>query len=185
MALRFVARDEFAITHESEGGGLNIAKTALPTATLSKGTPARERPSDYDVAAVRDEIRAKITRVLGHEIERATLHDWYLAAALTLRERIAARWLPGARETRIQGKKRVYYLSLEFLIGRLFTDALSNLQLIETYVRALRDLGVDFGDVKDIEPDAALGNGGLGRLAACFMESMASLAIPAIGYGIR
>jgi starch phosphorylase len=159
---------------------LNIAKTALP-----RSAPARERPSDYDVAAIRDEIRAKVLRVLGHEIERASLHDWYLAAALTLRERIAARWLPGARETRNEGRKRVYYLSLEFLIGRLFTDALSNLQLMEAFERALRDLGVDFGDVKDIEPDAALGNGGLGRLAACFMESMASLAIPAIGYGIR
>jgi starch phosphorylase len=159
---------------------LNSAKTAL-----HRTAPAADRPSDYDVAAIRDEIRAKVTRVLGHEIERASLHDWYLAAALTLRERIAARWLPGVRETRNEGKKRVYYLSLEFLIGRLFTDALSNLQLMETFERALRDLGVDFGDVKEIEPDAALGNGGLGRLAACFMESMASLAIPAIGYGIR
>ena len=83
------------------------------------------------------------------------------------------------------GGKRVYYLSLEFLIGRLFTDALNNLQLMEAFERALRDLGVDFGDLQEIEPDAALGNGGLGRLAACFMESMASLAIPAIGYGIR
>jgi starch phosphorylase len=173
-------RDELNNRHQSEGGGLNIAKTALP-----RSAPARERPSDYDVAAIRDEIRAKVLRVLGHEIERASLHDWYLAAALTLRERIAARWLPGVRETRNEGRKRVYYLSLEFLIGRLFTDALSNLQLMEAFERALRDLGVDFGDVKDIEPDAALGNGGLGRLAACFMESMASLAIPAIGYGIR
>ncbi|CAM5514798.1 Alpha-1,4 glucan phosphorylase OS=Afipia felis OX=1035 GN=malP PE=3 SV=1 [Afipia felis] len=163
---------------------MNIAKTIAET-VLPKGKSARERPNDYDVAAVRDEIRAKITRVLGHEVDRASLHDWYLAAALTLRERIAARWLPDVRETRKAGKKRVYYLSLEFLIGRLFTDALSNLQLMETYARALRDLGVDLADVKDIEPDAALGNGGLGRLAACFMESMASLAIPAIGYGIR
>ncbi|GJE43324.1 Maltodextrin phosphorylase [Methylobacterium soli] len=81
--------------------------------------------------------------------------------------------------------KRVYYLSLEFLIGRLLSDAMNNLGLVETTRAALRDLGIALDTVEGAEPDAALGNGGLGRLAACFMESMASLSIPAIGYGIR
>src|SRR3981081_3502955 len=83
------------------------------------------------------------------------------------------------------GRKRVYYLSLEFLIGRLFTDALNNMGLLPVFEAALGDLGVGLEDLRKCEPDAALGNGGLGRLAACFMESMAPLAIPAIGYGIR
>src|SRR5439155_21872447 len=83
------------------------------------------------------------------------------------------------------GSKRVYYLSLEFLIGRLFTDALNNMGLLPVFEAALGDLGVGLDDLRKCEPDAALGNGGLGRLAACFMESMATLAIPAHGYGIR
>ena len=81
--------------------------------------------------------------------------------------------------------KRVYYLSLEFLIGRLLRDGLSNMELTGTFQKALADLNVDLNLVEELEPDAALGNGGLGRLAACFMESMATLNIPAYGYGIR
>jgi starch phosphorylase len=86
---------------------------------------------------------------------------------------------------RLQNRKRVYYLSLEFLIGRLLGEVLNNLELTDPFNAALGDLGVDVEKMFSAEPDAALGNGGLGRLAACFMESMASLAIPAIGYGIR
>jgi starch phosphorylase len=81
--------------------------------------------------------------------------------------------------------KRVYYLSLEFLIGRLMRDALSNMGLTNEMAKALRDHGLDLAQLEELEPDAALGNGGLGRLAACFMESLASLDIPAYGYGIR
>ena len=92
---------------------------------------------------------------------------------------------PPKRKATTPDRKRVYYLSLEFLIGRLFTDALNNMGLLPVFEAALGDLGVDLSDLRKCEPDAALGNGGLGRLAACFMESMATLAIPAIGYGIR
>ena len=83
------------------------------------------------------------------------------------------------------GAKRVYYFSLEFLIGRLLRDAMSNLDLVEPMEQALVGLGVDLDSIEALEPDAALGNGGLGRLAACFMESMATVEIPAYGYGIR
>lgn len=145
----------------------------------------KERLTDLDVAEIRGGILAKVALAVGKEPDRATTHDWYLAAALTLRDRIVYRWLQSQRDTRRAGKKRVYYLSLEFLIGRLFTDALSNLQVMGAFEKALRDLGIDLADLKAVEPDAALGNGGLGRLAACFMESMASLSIPAQGYGIR
>ena len=115
----------------------------------------------------------------------ATRRDWYKAAALALRDRIVHRWLNVEKESYDAGSKRVYYLSLEFLIGRLFTDALNNMGLLPVFETALGDLGVSLPDLSKCEPDAALGNGGLGRLAACFMESMATLAIPAIGYGIR
>src|SRR5258708_21823480 len=79
----------------------------------------------------------------------------------------------------------VYYLALEFLIGRLLIDALNNLQMLEPMRAALAELGVDLDRLREVEPDAALGNGGLGRLAACFMESMATLTVAAYGYGIR
>src|SRR5437868_12047767 len=115
----------------------------------------------------------------------ATKRDWYKAAALALRDRIVHRWLTAEKENYDAGRKRVYYLSLEFLIGRLFTDALNNMGLLPVFEAELGDLGVGLAELRKCEPDAALGNGGLGRLAACFMESMATLAIPAIGYGIR
>ena len=128
---------------------------------------------------------SKVALVVGKEPDRATKHDWFVAAALTLRDRVVQRWLESEREARRNGKKRVYYLSLEFLIGRLFCDALGNMELMGQFETALRDLGINLRDIAEVEPDAALGNGGLGRLAACFMDSMASLAIPAQGYGIR
>ena len=81
--------------------------------------------------------------------------------------------------------KRVYYLSIEFLIGQLLFDSLINLRLLETARSALSSLGVNLDQLGEFEADAALGNGGLGRLAACYMDSMASLAVPAYGYGIR
>lgn len=83
------------------------------------------------------------------------------------------------------GKKKVYYLSLEFLIGRCLTNALTNLNLEEEYKEALMDLGYTLERIADKEIDPALGNGGLGRLAACFLDSMATLNYPAWGYGIR
>lgn len=102
-----------------------------------------------------------------------------------VRDRIIDRWMASTREVYATGAKRVYYLSLEFLIGRLMRDAVSNLGLMEEVRDALASLGVDVNVIAGTEPDAALGNGGLGRLAACFMESMATVDVPAYGYGIR
>lgn len=148
-----------------------------------------ERPepivSDDIVADIKSAMLSKIVLIAGKDADRATTKDWYIAAALTLRDRIVHRWLQSERAANRQGDKRVYYLSLEFLIGRLLTDALTNMLLMEPFRLALEDLGIDFDELREIEPDAALGNGGLGRLAACFMESMATLGIPACGYGIR
>merc|ERR1711969_372153 len=107
------------------------------------------------------------------------------ATAYVIRDHIIDKWMESTKETYESGDKRVYYLSLEFLIGRLMRDAVSNLGLLDEIREALDTIGVDFDAVAALEPDAALGNGGLGRLAACFMESMATVDVPAYGYGIR
>lgn len=122
---------------------------------------------------------------IGKDAQAARPHDWLAATILTLRNEIIERWMESTKAAHAAGAKRVYYLSLEFLIGRLLRDALSNLRHNDEVAAALASLGVDLAAIEEIEPDAALGNGGLGRLAACFMESLASLDLPAYGYGIR
>ena len=151
----------------------------------TKYPPLNAPVDELALAEIKSAILAKLTLTIGKDAAMATRHDWYKAAALALRDRIVHRWLLSEKQSYDAGSKRVYYLSLEFLIGRLFTDALNNMGLLPVFEAALGDLGVDLADLRKCEPDAALGNGGLGRLAACFMESMATLAIPAIGYGIR
>ena len=135
------------------------------------------------------DLATRLIDVLNHRVgkdERAAkTHDWFNATVLALRDDIIDRWMESTRRTYAQSGKRVYYLSLEFLIGRLLRDALSNMGLTGEMKQALRTLGLDLAELEELEPDAALGNGGLGRLAACFMESLASLDIPAYGYGIR
>src|SRR5262245_43294245 len=148
--------------------------------------PAPGQPIDeLQLAEIKGAILAKLRLAIGKDAGMATRHDWYAAATLALRDRIVHRWLMADKQSYDAGRKRVYYLSLAFLIGRLFTDALNNMGLLQVFETALGDLGVSLADLRKSEPDAALGNGGLGRLAACFMESMATLAIPAVGYGIR
>lgn len=127
----------------------------------------------------------KLKYSIGKDTFAAKPHDYLAATILALRDRIIDRWMDSTREVYETGGKRVYYLSLEFLIGRLMRDALANMGLMEEVAAALKSLDVDIDLIASLEPDAALGNGGLGRLAACFMESMASVNIPAYGYGIR
>ncbi|MGG5822837.1 glycogen/starch/alpha-glucan phosphorylase [Falsiroseomonas sp. HW251] len=146
-------------------------------------TPAKALP--IDAASLRDAIVQKLTYDLGKSRLGARDRDWFMAAALAVRDHIVERWIDLSRASYGVGQKQVYYLSLEFLIGRLFRDNISNLGLLAPLKEALEGLGVEFEKLRESEPDAALGNGGLGRLAACFMESMATLAIPAFGYGIR
>ena len=142
-------------------------------------------PGDEELAEFKSAVLAKLALEVGKDPATATDRDWFVATAHAIRDRIIHRWLAAERASKSQGRKRVYYLSLEFLIGRLLSDVLCNLGLAEIARAALGDLGVDPNRLRSAEPDAALGNGGLGRLAACFMESMASLGIPAYGYGIR
>jgi starch phosphorylase len=135
-------------------------------------------------AALRARILDKLTFQVGRTPADATQRDWFAATAHAIRDFVVECWLETGRSAQPSGK-RVYYLSLEFLIGRLLFDAAGNLGLLEPAREALASLGVDIEVLREQEPDAALGNGGLGRLAACFMESMATLRIPAYGYGIR
>ncbi|MBS9478500.1 glycogen/starch/alpha-glucan phosphorylase [Ancylobacter radicis] len=146
--------------------------------------PSAPAESD-DVAKFRAAVISKLTYAVGKNPAAASDRDWFLATAFATRDRIVDRWITSTRQTYSEGRKRVYYLSLEFLIGRLLFDALTNLELLDTVRAALGDLGVDLDRLRQVEPDAALGNGGLGRLAACFMDSMATLSIAAYGYGIR
>jgi starch phosphorylase len=139
----------------------------------------------HDAPSLRAAILEKLTYQIGKRRAIATDRDWLAATASVVRDMMVDRWLASIETAYQQGEKRVYYLSLEFLIGRLLFDNLNNLGLTGTVRAALAGLDVDLDRLRTLEPDAALGNGGLGRLAACFMESMATVGIPAHGYGIR
>ena len=142
-------------------------------------------PRAADVAEFQSIVVKKLQYAVGKDKRHALEHDWLVATCLATRDYLVDRWMDATRRTYRDGRKRVYYFSLEFLIGRLLFDALGNLGLTATARQALAEFGVDLDRLRKLEPDAALGNGGLGRLAACFMESMSTLQIPAHGYGIR
>ncbi|MDP2071053.1 glycogen/starch/alpha-glucan phosphorylase [Methylotenera sp.] len=117
--------------------------------------------------------------------DAATPRDWYDAASYTVRDHVVERWVKTAESYYRDDPKRVYYLSLEFLIGRMLSNAALNLGINDELKDGLSSLGRDLENTVEMETDAALGNGGLGRLAACFLDSMATMDIPATGYGIR
>jgi len=140
---------------------------------------------EVEVAEFRAAVLAKLTYAVGKDPDHAFDHDWFEAIALAARDHMVDHWMDHTRQIYRSNQKRVYYLSLEFLIGRLLFDSLSNLGILDIAREALTELGVDLERIRRLEPDAALGNGGLGRLAACFMESMSTLGVAAHGYGIR
>ncbi|HZV98434.1 MAG TPA: glycogen/starch/alpha-glucan phosphorylase [Methylophilaceae bacterium] len=130
-------------------------------------------------------LQNHLTFSLGKSSTSATRRDWYASTANTVRDHMIERWVKTVATYHEHDPKRVYYLSLEFLIGRMLSNAALNLN-IEPEVRdGLASLGHDLESIVEMENDAALGNGGLGRLAACFLDSMATMDIPGTGYGIR
>ncbi|WP_018604352.1 glycogen/starch/alpha-glucan phosphorylase [Uliginosibacterium gangwonense] len=143
------------------------------------------RPLSVDPEDLAHEIVEKMAHTIGKDLKIAQKEDWLAATIMVVRDHVINRWVTSKREAYKAESKRVYYLSLEFLIGRLLRDAMCNLGLTVPMTDALKRLGLDIDVLAELEPDAALGNGGLGRLAACFMESMATVGIPAYGYGIR
>ena len=140
---------------------------------------------DTDTETLANDILKCLTYRVGKDATVATPYDWLTAAIKVVRDRIIERWIDSTKAAYEQRAKRVYYLSLEFLVGRLMRDSFSNIGMLDQMRAALASLGVELDVIAELEPDAALGNGGLGRLAACFMESMATVDVPVHGYGIR
>lgn len=138
-----------------------------------------------DVEALRRAIANKLVFSIGKDPLVALPKDWLNATFLAVRDRLVEPWMRTTRAQYSQDSRRVYYLSMEFLIGRALSNALISQGLFDTVKAALDEMGVDLDEIVGSEPDAALGNGGLGRLAACFLDSMATLGVPGIGYGIR
>lgn len=122
---------------------------------------------------------------LGKDKYISTRHDCFISVAFAVRDRLINRWLRTQQEYYHQDAKRVYYLSMEFLIGRMLGNSLINLGIYDECKTALHNVGYALEDLREMEWDAGLGNGGLGRLAACFLDSMATLQLPVYGYGIR
>ena len=145
---------------------------------------------DYDkpqssVDALRRAMVDRLVYAVGKDLQSATQRDWLYAIFYVVRDRIMNSWRESLAQARDQDAKRVYYLSMEFLTGRALTNAMLAAGIYEPLRQACAELGADFEALVDLEPDAGLGNGGLGRLAACFLDSMATLGLPGMGYGIR
>lgn len=141
--------------------------------------------SGMDVDSLINSFHFHLNCTLAKDQYVATNQDRYHALALAVRDRLVGRWIHTQQQYHHQNVKRICYLSLEFLIGRLMGNNVICLGMEETCREAMTRLGLDWDVLRDVEVDAALGNGGLGRLAACFLDSMATLKLPAIGYGIR
>ena len=121
----------------------------------------------------------------GKSPENATTYDRFNALALTVRDRLAGPWVCTQSAYYERDVKRAYYLSAEYLLGRVLGNNLMNMGLLEEAHQVLEEEGVDLGALLETEVDPGLGNGGLGRLAACFLDSMATMELPAMGYGLR
>ena len=137
------------------------------------------------VEALKREVESHVRYTLARDLASATERDVFMASSWTVRDRLADRWAATNARYEQSDVKRVYYLSLEFLVGRTLGNALINLGYSGAAAEALQELGYDLEELQEREPDAGLGNGGLGRLAACYLDSMATLELPGMGYGIR
>ncbi len=138
-----------------------------------------------DVDALKKSIVQHFSHTLGRDVDNAPPHALYSALALAVRDRLMDQWRITRAETESRDIRRTCYMSLEFLMGRSLSNAVQNLDLIEPVRQALNQLGMELEELETLEHDAGLGNGGLGRLAACFLDSCASLGLPVTGYGLR
>ncbi len=145
----------------------------------------RNPRTGMDADAFREDIRQHLRYTLAKDHFSATDWDHYRSVVLSLLDRLHDRWIDTQQTWYRNDSKRVYYLSMEYLIGRLLDNMLINLGVQDLVSDVVEELGLEYDRLREVEWDAGLGNGGLGRLAACFLDSMATLGIPAIGYGIR
>ena len=151
-----------------------------------RGTrPVGDNDAEMSAAGLRKHFERHLRWTLAKDRYSATDRDRYYALALTVRDRLIDRWIATQQTHHKQNVKRIYYLSLEFLIGRLLGNNVINLQMEDACRTAMSQEGLSWEALREYEIDAGLGNGGLGRLAACFLDSMATLNLPAIGYGLR
>lgn len=141
--------------------------------------------SGLNKESLREDIKLHIRHTLAKDEYSRTQWDEYRAVVLTIMDRLHDKWITTQQKYHFGGVKRVYYLSMEYLIGRLLDNMVVNLDVQQEVADACADLGLDYDQIREAEWDAGLGNGGLGRLAACFLDSMATLGIPATGYGLR
>ncbi|NWA63800.1 glycogen phosphorylase [Pantoea sp. B9002] len=137
------------------------------------------------VDALKHSIAYKLMFTIGKDPSIANKHEWLNAALLAVRDRMVERWLRSSRAQLSQDVRQVYYLSMEFLMGRTLGNALLAMGIYEDLNQALEEMGLDLSELMEEENDPGLGNGGLGRLAACFLDSLATLGLPGRGYGIR
>ena len=152
---------------------------------MDPGTEFPYDPQGMDADALWRALANRLQYSVGKDVYTANLRDWFRSLAYAMRDRMAERWMETMRGYYREDCKRVYYFSLEFLIGRTLYNSILNLHVEPEVREALLRYGLDLEEIRELEPDAALGNGGLGRLAACFLDSMATLGLPGYGYGIR
>ena len=139
----------------------------------------------FDKALFKRSVEYNVRTMYRREVGEASPEQMFQAAAYALKDQIVDDWMRTQKEFDEKNPKTLYYLSMEFLMGRAFGNNLINLKAYEPVAEALEELGIDLNTLEDQEPDPALGNGGLGRLAACFLDSLATLNYPAYGCGIR
>ncbi len=148
-------------------------------------TKKKDRRVEMSVEGLKEDFAWHLRYTVAKGEDSATERDHYTAFANAVRDRIVERWINTQAEYHKQNTKRVYYMSLEFLIGRLLGNNVINLKADNIAREALKDYGIDWNSLRDYETDAGLGNGGLGRLAACYLDSMSTLDLAGMGYGIR
>ncbi len=147
----------------------------------SKNSAAYKEKKEF----IKEEISGKVKRYFGKTVKQATQREIYTAVSMTIRDEIMDKWVSYKEKTDMKPQKELYYLSFEFLMGRAMGNNLMNLMETDLYRDVLTDMGVSLEQVEEYETDAGLGNGGLGRLAACFLDSLTNLELPAYGCGIR
>ncbi|MFV0438362.1 MAG: glycogen/starch/alpha-glucan phosphorylase [Desulfopila sp.] len=163
---------------------MKVQKKVVSKPVRSDG-PSSSLSFNSDSETIRENIIQHLMSFQGRDPERSGAGDISKALSYTIRDMLVEKWIATQKTFYAQRKKRVYYLSLEFLIGRSLKNSIINVGLMDEVKKAVADLGYSLDEICNEEEDAGLGNGGLGRLAACFMDSIATLKIPAYGYGIR
>ena len=160
---------------------VKVVKARKPAPKKAKAKPA----AGSQVAVFRDAVLRHLKSTFARDRVTATRNDWWMATCMAARDQMLERYIDTQAQHASKNVRRVYYLSLEYLMGRVLTNNLVNLQLRDVATEALAELGQNLENIADEEADMGLGNGGLGRLAACFLDSLATMDIPAVGYGIH